>query len=154
MNEIGLTETTTDRAEAEHNRSASLARPPRKQPVGRDHRNHDQHPILTLDAQESEGLNEELHGIRLFSRRTIYVFQPGQYIFYIFSGISRGFGEITSSARRRVRRLCRGRLDRQAVEEFLERLFAGQFGILRRRKAALPQRHAHRFSFAAYFPIP
>jgi hypothetical protein len=53
------------------NRSTPITRLPRKECVGRDHRDHDEHPVLTVETEEGEWLNEELHGVRLFLRQNI-----------------------------------------------------------------------------------
>jgi hypothetical protein len=51
--------------------SMPVARLPRKECVGRDHRDDNEHPVLTLKTQKGEWLNEELHGVRPFLRQNI-----------------------------------------------------------------------------------
>jgi hypothetical protein len=60
-----------DRTIVSDSRSTPITRLPRKESVGRDHRDHNQHPVLTLETQKGEWLNEELHGARLFLRQNI-----------------------------------------------------------------------------------
>jgi hypothetical protein len=61
----------TDRTIVSDSRSTPITRLPRKECVGRDHRDYDEHPVLTVETEEGEWLNEELHGVRLFLRQNI-----------------------------------------------------------------------------------
>jgi hypothetical protein len=59
------------------------ARLPGKKQIAGDHRDHDKHPVLTLETQKCERFNEKSHDARLIFGRSIYPSQAKIYYLYI-----------------------------------------------------------------------
>jgi hypothetical protein len=67
---------------------------PGEQRIGRDHRDDNQHPILALEAQKSEGFNEKLHDACLIQaqhkpfaeKNILFLYYSGRGVFGAAAG--------------------------------------------------------------------
>jgi hypothetical protein len=74
-------------------RSDSIASLPDEQNESRDHANHDKHPVLALETQKGEMLNEKLHRFRPLFVQDRH-FSSKNILFLYFLSLSAGPVEI------------------------------------------------------------